>query len=61
MERKEREYILIIRDSGKGFIYKQESESLGLKLIHALVTEQLKGEIEMKTDGLTEYKIGFTT
>ncbi|MBU1669051.1 hypothetical protein KKC13_11585 [bacterium] len=52
-------YILIIEDNGKGFIYNKESTSLGLKLIHALVYEQLKGTIEMKTNGLTHYTIRF--
>ena len=53
-------YILIIQDSGKGFTYNQKSKSLGLKLIHSLVEQQLQGSIAMKTENLTQYTIRFT-
>ena len=52
-------YQLIISDSGKGFIYNKSHPSLGLKLIHALIIEQLKGTIEMHTTQSSKYIIGF--
>ncbi len=52
-------YHLIVSDNGKGFIYNQKNESLGLKLIHALIIEQLKGTIEMHTTQSSKYIIGF--
>ena len=52
-------YQLIISDSGKGFVYNKHHPSLGLKLIHALIIEQLKGTIEMHTTHSTKYIIGF--
>jgi two-component sensor histidine kinase len=52
-------YILIVRDSGDGFTYNIDNESLGLKLIYRLTTEQLRGTIEMNTDKNTEYIIRF--
>lgn len=60
MHQEKEEYVLMVGDNGKGFIDNKESKSLGLKLIHALVYEQLKGDIEMKTHGLTEYIIRFS-
>ena len=59
LHKEKEEYVLIVCDNGQGFVYNKESQSLGLKLIHALVYEQLKGDIEMKTNGLTEYRIRF--
>jgi len=52
-------FTLKIKDNGVGFIYDKESTSLGLKLIHALVKEQLNGSIEMNTLNKTEYIIKF--
>ena len=52
-------FTLKIKDNGIGFIYDKESTSLGLKLIHALVKEQLNGSIEMNTLNKTEYIIKF--
>jgi len=60
MHKEKEEYVLMFGDNGKGFMDNKESQSLGLKLIHALVYEQLKGDIEMKTHGLTEYIIRFS-
>jgi len=60
LHKEKEEYVLIVCDNGQGFVYNKESQSLGLKLIHALVYEQLKGDIEMKTNGLTEYTIRFS-
>lgn len=52
-------YKLYFSDNGKGFIPDKKQKSLGLKLIHALVYEQLKGTISMQTNGLTAYTIRF--
>ncbi len=60
LQQKEKAYRLIIKDDGEGFTYNKESDSLGLKLIHTLVYEQLRGEILMKTEGSTEYQIKFS-
>ena len=56
---KDKDYVLIIADNGKGFTYNKEHDSLGLKLIHALSLEQLKGKIEMQTQPSTKYTITF--
>jgi len=60
LKQKENSFILIIRDNGKGFDYKKENKSLGLKLIHSLVLQQLRGEIEMLTENSTQYTIRFS-
>jgi two-component sensor histidine kinase len=52
-------YTLIIKDTGEGFVYNKENDSLGLKLIHTLIHEQLRGTIEMSTQGSTCYTIKF--
>jgi len=56
---KDKTYRLIITDNGKGFIYNENHNSLGLKLIHSLVLEQLKGNIEMETHPSSKYTITF--
>ena len=53
-------FVLVVRDNGEGFIYDKKNKSLGLKLIHSLVIQQLKGEIEMITKNLTQYTIRFS-
>jgi two-component sensor histidine kinase len=60
LKQKENRFTLIIRDNGRGFIYDKENKSLGLKLIHSLVLQQLRGDIEMLTENLTQYSIRFT-
>jgi len=50
---------LIVEDNGKGYIYDPESRSLGLKLIRTLVTNQLRGTIEVSNEGGTRYLIRF--
>lgn len=52
-------YILMVRDNGRGFIHNNRSDALGLKLITALVQEQLGGKMEMMTQGGTQYIIKF--
>ena len=53
-------YTLIIKDNGKGFHYDKKTKSLGIKLIHTLVSQQLHGEITMMTEGATHYIIRFS-
>ncbi len=52
-------YQLIISDNGKGFSYNKNHPSLGLKLIHALIIEQLRGTIKMETKESSKYIIRF--
>ena len=52
-------YILLVSDNGKGFTYNKEQESLGLKLIHTLILEQLKGKLSIETKNSSNYKIEF--
>jgi len=56
---KDKDYLLVVADNGKGFTYNKEHHSLGLKLIQTLVLEQLKGEIEMETKIFSKYIIKF--
>ena len=51
---------LIYQDDGKGFDLKEASNSLGLKLIHRLIHNQLKGSIKMHTTDHIQYVIRFT-
>jgi len=60
LHKKAQEYVLIIRDNGKGFVYDKEKASLGLNLIQTLVSQQLNGKIEMVTNGMTQYTIRFS-
>ena len=60
LHKKAQEYVLIIRDNGKGFVYDKEKASLGLNLIQTLVSQQLNGKIEMVTNGMTQYTIKFS-
>ena len=59
LHEEENSFILTIRDDGEGFVYDKNSKSLGLKLIHTLVEEQLSGNLEMNTINQTEYIIRF--
>jgi two-component sensor histidine kinase len=61
LHKEESTYTLMIKDNGKGFVYnKENSTSLGLKLIQSLVQDQLKGVIVMQTEGHTHYTIRFS-
>jgi len=55
-------YSLIISDDGIGFIQKESSSgtSLGQKLISTLVTEQLKGSLNVESISGTKYIIEFS-
>ena len=59
LKQEKQSFTLIIQDNGKGFVYDKENKSLGLKLIHSLVLQQLKGEVEMQTENSTKYTIRF--
>jgi len=54
------EYILTVEDDGKGFVMDENKKSLGLKLIHSLVYDQLGGEMEVHTNSQTKYTIRFS-
>jgi len=56
----ENDYILTVEDDGKGFIIEKNNKTLGLKLIHTLVYDQLGGDMEIFTNAYTRYTIRFT-
>ena len=60
LSQKEGEVTLMVEDDGRGFVYDKQSNSLGLKLIHTLVRNQLKGTIEVASQPGTKYTIRFT-
>lgn len=56
-------YTLIVKDNGVGFppaINFRKTDSLGLQLVNTL-TEQLGGTIDLYKNGMTEFKIEFST
>jgi two-component sensor histidine kinase len=53
-------YILTVEDNGKGFTIEETNKTLGLKLIHTLVYDQLGGNMEIFTNSHTKYIIRFT-
>jgi two-component sensor histidine kinase len=57
--KKSQTYTLLVSDNGRGFVYNQKQESLGLKLIHSLILEQLKGKLSIETESSSNYKIEF--
>ncbi|WP_415408116.1 7TM diverse intracellular signaling domain-containing protein [Sulfurovum sp. CS9] len=56
----ENDFILTVEDDGKGFIIEENHKTLGLKLIHTLVYDQLGGDMEIFTNDHTKYIIRFT-
>ena len=54
------DFILTIQDDGKGFILKKNTKSLGLKLIHTLIFDQLGGTMKISTNDHTKYTIRFS-
>ncbi len=54
------DYVLTIEDDGKGYTLQEQTNSLGLKLIHTLVYDQLGGEMETKTNSHTKNIIRFS-
>jgi len=57
--KKANEYILEVKDNGRGFDSKEVAHSLGLKLIYAIVKNQLRGEIILNSHNKTECIIRF--
>lgn len=57
---KENNYVLTIEDDGVGFTPKENMATLGQKLIHTLVTEQLNGKLTLDSKNQTKYNIRFT-
>jgi two-component sensor histidine kinase len=51
---------LTVSDSGKGFTYDPDSDSLGLKLIQTLARDQLRGTIETHTHPGTRFTVIFS-
>jgi len=60
LKQTENHYTLLFEDSGKGFDPTRHNNSLGLKLIHTLVQDQLDGTIEMPSPGHAKYTIRFS-
>lgn len=54
------DYVLTIEDNGKGYTMQEKPSSLGLKLIHTLVYDQLGGKIETQTNNRTKNIIRFS-
>jgi len=54
------DYVLTIEDNGKGYTLQEKPNSLGLKLIHILVHDQLGGEMETHTNSHTKNMIRFS-
>ncbi len=53
-------FVLTVEDDGKGFIQEKKHKTLGLKLIHTLIYDQLGGDMEVFTNSHTKYIIRFT-
>jgi two-component sensor histidine kinase len=53
------DYLLIVEDNGKGFIQKETNTTLGLKLIHTLIYDQLGGDMKVLSNDHTKYSIRF--
>jgi two-component sensor histidine kinase len=54
------DFVLTIQDNGKGFVIEENTQSLGLKLIHTLIYDQLGGSMEISTNDHTKYTIRFS-
>ena len=59
LSKQQKQYVLSIEDSGKGYTPTQNNHNLGLKLIHTLIYQQLKGTLEKETKDHTKYTIRF--
>ncbi len=57
---KKNNFILTVEDDGKGFVMQENNKTLGLKLIHTLVYDQLGGDMEISTNNHTKYIIRFS-
>ena len=54
------DYLLIVEDDGKGYNPNEKPLTLGLKLLHTLVYDQLGGEMETQTTSHTKNSIRFS-
>ena len=59
LQKKKNNYILEYKDDGCGYSLDNKNDSLGLKLIHQLVYNQLNGSMEIDSHGHTHYYIRF--
>ena len=59
LEKKEKKNILIIEDNGQGYDSSKPSSGFGLELMKSLVSNELKGEVEIDTLNKTLYRIIF--
>ena len=53
------DYLLVIEDNGSGYSIDQHKKSLGLRLIHALIYDQLEGSMQVDSERHTKYTIRF--
>ena len=60
LDQNKNNYVLTIEDDGKGYTVQEKPSSLGLKLIHILVYDQLGGEMETHTNSHTKNIIRFS-
>jgi len=60
LHQNDNEYVLSIEDNGKGYALQNKPNSLGLKLIHTLVYDQLGGAMETHTNSHTKNIIRFS-
>ena len=61
-ETKDAEIEIVVRDNGSGMLDDtdiNQSRSVGLRLVNGLVINQLHGQIEVRRDGGTEFRISF--
>lgn len=60
LKQNKNDFILTIKDNGKGYTLDKNKHTLGLKLIHALIYDQLEGIMEKETNNHTKYIIRFS-
>lgn len=60
LQQNNHDYILCIEDDGKGYNQDEKHLTLGLKLIHTLIYDQLDGEMETYTNSHTKNIIRFS-
>lgn len=60
LKQNKRDYVLSIEDDGKGYNQDEKHLTLGLKLIHTLIYDQLNGQIETHTNSHTKNIIRFS-
>ena len=60
LEQEGHDFVLTIQDDGQGFLPEENTHSLGLKLIHSLVYDQLEGTLEQVSDRHTKNIIRFS-